>query len=601
MIRRRGAKARGAMDPLIGRSLGPYDLVGRLGAGGMGTVYRAVHRLLDQPRALKVLPAHLAADETFVERFQREARTAARLRHPHIVMIYDVGEHDGAYYIAMELVEGRSLRQVLRAEGPLGLPRATRLLRQLAEALDFAHSSGVVHRDVKPANILVRDDDHVVLADFGIARAGEAAQLTRTGLLVGTIEYLAPEAVLGAGGGPSADLYALGVVAYEILVGRSPFSGLDTPALLYAQLHTAPPPPRQFLVGLPAAVEATLLRQLAKNPAERYPTGTNFVRALAAAVGPMPVDSRDAPTPPRGVPILAEPAPPEQPRRLAATPPPRTPPPMPAAGRRGTPAPAGRSRPPPRSAGLSGGVAALLVGAALGCGLLAVGMLWWFAGIPRLESLSAILATPEPAEAAAEITPEPTPPADPTAVPEEPLIARQTSVVPVPTATIPATALAAEVTRPLASPSPVPGVAPLPPPSPPPVASPAPAAPPSTGIEIRVPADGARVPEQVTVEGRMGRLLPPGSHLWLVVRPLVEGGRWYPSHGEISVGPDGAWTTEIYLGGPAEVGHEIRVGVVDAATHAELVRHLAERRDEPLSAWTPPDDWGEARVTVTRQ
>ncbi len=578
------------MDPLIGQSLGPYELVGRLGAGGMGTVYRAVHRLLDQPRALKVLPAHLAADETFVERFQREARTAARLRHPNIVLIHDVGEHDGAYYIAMELVAGQSLRQLLRTHERMGLVRATRLLGQLAEALDFAHADGVAHRDVKPANVLVRGDDHVVLADFGIARAGEAVHLTRTGMMVGTPDYLAPEAVSEAGGGPSADLYALGVVAYEMLCGRAPFAGLDTPAMLYAQLHTAPPPPRSLRADLPAAAEAVLLRQLAKDPAERYATGAAFVHALASAERPTPapVELLETPTPPRGVPILAERGlRPEQPRALAPRPPSTVAPPVMAAGPAAATPPARRGAAPSGADGLLRGLAALLAGGTLAGTLLAMGLLWWSGWLPRIGSEStstptaslAIAARPTPEAAQATLDPAAAAPAPEQ---EEMKIAREAappSVAPSPEA------------RP-AAPSPS---SPLPVPSPVPVAAPA------TRIAIRAPADGALVPEHLTLEGRLPGPLPPGSHLWLVVRPLVEGGRWYPAHGEIRPAPDDTWTTGIYLGGPPGIRHEIRIGVVDAATHAQLLRHLAEQRDEPLSAWTPPENWGEARVTVIKQ
>ncbi len=180
----RGGKA--TVDRPGTRAIGPYDLLEVLGRGGMGVVYRALHRELRQPRAIKVLPAHLAADDSFVERFKREATIAAGLRHQNVVLIYDVGQHDDEHYIVMELIEGRSLRDVVHADKPLPIERAIRLLRPLADALDFAHVRGVVHRDVKPSNVIVGPDDHVTLVDFGIARAAEGVQLTRTGMMVGT-------------------------------------------------------------------------------------------------------------------------------------------------------------------------------------------------------------------------------------------------------------------------------------------------------------------------------------------------------------------------------------------------------------------------------
>src|SRR5215213_10036146 len=227
------------------RSVGPYDLLQPLGRGGMGVVYRALHRDLHQYRAIKVLPEQFAAEEGFVQRFKREATIAAGLRHPNIVLIYDIGQQDDYHYIVMELVEGRPLRDVIRADKPLSIARIIRLLRPLAEALDYAHTHGVVHRDVKPTNVIVGPDDKVTLLDFGIARAMEGAQqLTRAGLIVGTPEYMAPEVVTGDQAGANADLYALGVVAYEMLTGHVPFHGVNTTAVAYAHVHTPPPSPR---------------------------------------------------------------------------------------------------------------------------------------------------------------------------------------------------------------------------------------------------------------------------------------------------------------------------------------------------------------------
>ena len=271
------------MDPLVGRTLGPYELQSRLGAGGMGTVYRAVHRTLGRTRAIKVLPTNLAANATFVERFRREARLAALLEHPNIVPVHDVDERDGFIYIVMELLEGRTLFDVIRQDGALTLDRALHLLRQLAEALDYLHSRGVAHRDVKPANIFVRSDEHVTLVDFGIAHAAEEARLTGAGLLVGTVEYMAPEAIDWAASGPSTDQYALGIVGYELLTGRVPFTGTTQRDVMRAHVESPPPSPRMFRADVPVTVEQVLLRQLAKTPADRYPSAAAFVSELARA------------------------------------------------------------------------------------------------------------------------------------------------------------------------------------------------------------------------------------------------------------------------------------------------------------------------------
>ena len=231
-----------AMDELVGRALGPYELLDRIGTGGMATVYRGVHRALGQPRAIKILRPALAADASVVERFRSEAKIASGLRHPNIVSIYDVGEQDGLFYLVMDLVEGVSLGRLLRREKTLDLDRAIRLLLQLASALDYAHGRGIVHRDIKASNVLVGPDDHISLFDFGIAKAAaELSRLTLPGQLVGTPEYLAPEVIMGAEGDHRADFYALGILAYQMLAGRLPITGADTMATLYAQVSTVPP------------------------------------------------------------------------------------------------------------------------------------------------------------------------------------------------------------------------------------------------------------------------------------------------------------------------------------------------------------------------
>ncbi|MFN8525398.1 MAG: serine/threonine-protein kinase [Chloroflexota bacterium] len=285
-------------DAMIGRTLGPYLITERIGSGGMGTVYRATHRALEQTRALKILPPQLAADATFVQRFQREARLAAELRHDNVVLIYDIAEQDTFHYLVMDLVEGVSLRELVRASGPLPLERVVRIIEQLAAALDFAHAHGVIHRDVKPANVLVGPDDHVTLVDFGIARAASELGVTAIGQIVGTPEYIAPEVVVEGEVTPQADLYALGIVAYELLTGQVPFSGTATSQVLFAQANRPPPPPRALRDTLAESVESALLRQLDKAPERRFPTAAAFVVALRGATPPAPPDGPDPAPPP---------------------------------------------------------------------------------------------------------------------------------------------------------------------------------------------------------------------------------------------------------------------------------------------------------------
>jgi serine/threonine protein kinase len=320
------------MDTWIGQQLGPYELQSKLGVGGMGVVYRAVHRRLGQARAIKVLPAAYANDELFLQRFEREAKLASELRHPNIVMIFDIAEEQGVNYIVMELLDGRSLHDVIRDDGPLPVERTIAMLGQLAEALDFAHQRGVVHRDIKPGNALIGAQDHVTLVDFGIARAAEGTRLTEANSRVGTAEYMAPETISEGESGPGTDLYALGVIAYEMLTGRVPFTGVNSQTIMYAQIHTPPPAPRTIRTDLPPAIEQVLLRQLDKDRTRRYPTAQAFVRALynaragLAGAEPAPTAVLDGP-PAADTPVgpasgIAKTLP-DPPR--TATPPPRTP------------------------------------------------------------------------------------------------------------------------------------------------------------------------------------------------------------------------------------------------------------------------------------
>ena len=258
---------------------GRYELHRQLGRGGMAEVFLARDQLLDRPVAMKVLFPEFATDPAFVERFRREATAAANLNHPNIVGVYDWGEADGTYFIVMEYVDGRTLSDILRTEGPLHPDRVADVGADVAAALGFAHRNGVVHRDVKPGNVLVTAAGQVKVADFGIARAITAnadENLTQVGTVMGTATYFSPEQARGDAVDPRSDLYSLGCVLYELLVGKPPFSG-DTPvAIAYKHVQESPVPPRQLNVELPAAIEAIVLKCLAKNPVNRYPSAEDL-------------------------------------------------------------------------------------------------------------------------------------------------------------------------------------------------------------------------------------------------------------------------------------------------------------------------------------
>ena len=253
---------------------GRYELVRRIARGGMAEVYLARDLLLDRHVALKVLFPELSVDEAFVARFRREAQAAANLSHPNIVSVYDWGEGDGAYFIVMEYIDGRPLSSHIRAEGALLPDRAAAVGAAVASALAFAHRAGVIHRDVKPGNVLITSEGHVKVADFGIARATSAAQedLTQTGAVMGTATYFSPEQAQGLPVDPRTDLYSLGVVLYEMVTGQPPFSGDSAVAIAYKHVGETAVPPRQVNPALPQAFEDIVLMAMAKDPADRYQT-----------------------------------------------------------------------------------------------------------------------------------------------------------------------------------------------------------------------------------------------------------------------------------------------------------------------------------------
>ena len=339
------------MESLIGQLLGgKYEIRSEIGRGGMGVVYYGYDTMLQRAVAIKVLPSALTYDRQFVERFRQEAVAAASLHHPGIVTIHDVGEtalpeqgQARIHFIVMQYLEGTTLDQVLQSHGPLTVQQANHLVRQVGDALDYAHQRGMTHRDIKPSNIMVSPDGHATLMDFGLVRAGEGAGLTRTGVVVGTPEYMAPEQAMGEPVDARTDIYSFGVVIYRMLTGHVPFAKSNTMATVYAHVHEPPPPLRQTRPEIPKSVEAVVLKTLAKAPSERYqraglladdfavaitnkmPAGLKAVTVAAIAATPRPGGAAEKSPPP----AVRTPTPPDATQLMG-----RQPPPPPAARRR---------------------------------------------------------------------------------------------------------------------------------------------------------------------------------------------------------------------------------------------------------------------------
>ena len=277
-----------------------YTLLDVLGDGGMAKVYLAHDSVLDRDVALKVMREAYADDEGFVERFQREAKNAASLTHPSIVQIYDQGRsEDGTYYIAMEYVPGGTLKERIVEEGPLSPGEAAGIAAQVAEALRVAHDRGIVHRDIKPHNVLLSPSGEAKVADFGIARAASARTMTETNLVLGTAAYMSPEQVSGELVGPASDLYSLGVVLYEMLTGELPFRAGDPIATAMQHLNRPTPHPRDANPAVPEDLDALTAKLLAKDPAERYASAAELaedLRRLRDGLSPLAVGLADLET-----------------------------------------------------------------------------------------------------------------------------------------------------------------------------------------------------------------------------------------------------------------------------------------------------------------
>jgi beta-lactam-binding protein with PASTA domain/tRNA A-37 threonylcarbamoyl transferase component Bud32 len=265
---------------------GRYRILRKLGSGGMANVYLAEDEDLGRRVAIKILNDRYANDELFVERFRREAKSAAGLSHPNIVSIYDRGEAEGTYYIAMEVIEGRSLKELILARGPLPMGQAIAYTLEMLEALRFAHRHGIIHRDIKPHNILI--GERLKVTDFGIARAG-ASQMTEAGSIMGTAQYLSPEQARGAPVTASSDLYSIGIVLYEMLTGKVPFSGDSAIEIAMKHLNELPKPPSKIRPEIPEELDQVVLRSLLKAPEDRYQTAEEFAEDLHRVEAGLPL------------------------------------------------------------------------------------------------------------------------------------------------------------------------------------------------------------------------------------------------------------------------------------------------------------------------
>lgn len=383
---------------------GRYQIEALLGQGGMAAVYRGRDLRLGRPVAIKLLHQHYAADDEFLQRFKHEALSAAHLSaHPNIVDVYDVGQDGAINYIVMELIEGQDLKALLRREGALPPARALAIAAQIADALDYAHRRGLVHRDVKPQNILVTPDGQVRITDFGIAKSHLSTAVTQTGITFGTADYISPEQAQGLPATPQSDIYSLGVTLYEMLTGQLPFQGANPMAVALQHIQQPPPPLRRFNPAIAPALEQIVLRLLAKDPQQRPASAAEVAQQLrdylAGRVQPTIVAPAAAaraqpkagqPTQPR------QPAPQATPRRAA--PPPRyVPPPL--------------AAPPRERSGL--GFGTLLIGLLLLSGILALAYLAFSVDLSSLLPGGGAITT-------ATSTPAPTPTAtaQPTNTPE---------------------------------------------------------------------------------------------------------------------------------------------------------------------------------------
>jgi ligand-binding sensor domain-containing protein/tRNA A-37 threonylcarbamoyl transferase component Bud32 len=286
------------MQHQIGRRLGAYQIVEQIGQGGMATVFKAYQPSMDRYVAIKILPSHYTEDESFVARFTQEARTLARLEHPHILPVHDYGEQEGTTYLVMRYVKAGTLKDLIEREGPVEIQEAARILGQVGSALDCAHSQGVVHRDIKPSNILIDREGNTFLTDFGIAKlVAETAQLTASGAIIGTPAYMSPEQGMGQPVDYRSDIYSLGVVLYEMVTGQVPFSAETPLAVMLKHINDPLPLPHQIRQDLPEGVERVILKAMAKAPPDRFQSAQEMIDALAKAMAATPTETVSSPLP----------------------------------------------------------------------------------------------------------------------------------------------------------------------------------------------------------------------------------------------------------------------------------------------------------------
>lgn len=277
-------------DPWIGRSIAGYRILERLGSGGAGTVYRAIQIALDRPVAVKVLSEELAGDEEFVSRFVQEARAMARVSHPHVAQVHNVGQHGSTYYLSMEYLKGGSLRDLLDREGPLAPRRATRLMLDAVRALLWAEQQGIVHRDIKPGNLLLDENGHVKVADFGLAADLVLSRARDEGLVIGSPQFMAPEQALGKTPDHRADIYALGSTLYNTLSGKNAFEGKSVKEVLLAKMHGDPVPLSAVAPGVPPELQSVVARAMSRDPEARQQTALELFRDLQRLAETLPAE-----------------------------------------------------------------------------------------------------------------------------------------------------------------------------------------------------------------------------------------------------------------------------------------------------------------------
>ncbi|HEU0295978.1 MAG TPA: protein kinase [Anaerolineales bacterium] len=273
-----------SMEDLTGKQFGSYQVVTALGEGGMAAVYKAYQPSMDRYVALKVLPRHFASDPQFTSRFQQEARILARLQHPHILQVFDFGESDGYTYIVMPFVESGTLTDLMQGQ-PLALAQIRKIISQIGDALDYAHQRGLIHRDVKPSNVLMDQRGNCLLTDFGLAKIIEGSiQLTTSGMILGTPAYMSPEQGLGQPIDWRSDIYSLGVILYQMATGRIPYQAETPLAIVHKHIYDPLPMPHTLNEALPEALERVILKALAKKPEDRFGNASEMVNALQAAI-----------------------------------------------------------------------------------------------------------------------------------------------------------------------------------------------------------------------------------------------------------------------------------------------------------------------------